>query len=277
MKIAGMKIAVVVQARMGSSRLPGKVMLPVAGAPLLERMLERVRASAEADEVCVATTTHPEDEPIRALGTRLGVRVVSGHPTDLIDRHLLAGRACGADAVAKVPSDCPLIDPDIIDTVLRRFRSEHEQYDFVTNLNPPSWPDGNDVEVMPMSVLEVAFREAQRRFEREHTTPFIWDNPERFRLLNVTSSLGRDLSSTHRFTIDYPEDYQFICRVYDELWSAGLPAQVFRLAAILELLERCPDIMQLNARWSGTSWHLSHLQDLRSVALGAAGLTWKTG
>ena len=216
-----MRVVVVVQARVGSSRLPGKVLLPVAGAPLLQRMLERVLAAEEPDDICVAATFAAEDEPIRELARAVCVPVVSGHPTDLIDRHLQAGRDLRADVVVKIPSDCPLIDPAVIDQVIARYRAAASEVDFVTNLHPPSWPDGNDVEVMPIEVLEVAFREAQRPFEREHTTPFIWERPDRFRLLNVASDLGSDLSKSHRFTIDYPDDHRFIARVFDELWSPG--------------------------------------------------------
>jgi spore coat polysaccharide biosynthesis protein SpsF len=268
------KLGVVIQARMTSSRLPGKVLLPVAGQPLLARMIERVCAARELDELCIATTASLEDEPIRQLGRRLGVRVEAGHPTDLLDRHLQAGRTLGADAVAKIPSDCPLIDPRVIDRVLARFRSEHGRWDLVTNLQPPSWPDGNDVEVLPLSVLETAWREARRPLEREHTTPFVWDQPQRFRVLNVESDLGRNLSRTHRFTIDYPEDYRFVARVYDELWSAERP--IFSLSQILELLLEQPEILQLNARWAGHSWHGAHLGELRTLHQGPTGLTCRT-
>jgi spore coat polysaccharide biosynthesis protein SpsF len=268
------KVVVVVQARMGSTRLPGKVLLPLAGAPLLERMLQRVLAASEPDEVCVATSNAAEDEPIRELSTRLGLRVLSGHPTDLLDRHLQAARAACADVMVKIPSDCPLIDPAAIDRVLGHYRAASATLDFVTNLHPPSWPDGNDVEVVPMGVLEIAWREARRPFEREHTTPFIWEHPERFRVLNVASELGRDLSKSHRFTIDYAEDHQFIARVYDELWSAERP--IFSLEDILELLAHEPGLMRLNARWAGHSWHLAHLGELATVAAGDGGLTWRT-
>jgi spore coat polysaccharide biosynthesis protein SpsF len=268
------RTVVVVQARMGSSRLPGKVLLPLAGAPLLERMLERVLAAREPDEVCVATSSATQDDPIRELATRMSLRVVSGHPTDLLDRHLSAARDARADAMVKIPSDCPLIDPEVIDLVIGRFRAASDAVDFVTNLHPPSWPDGNDVEVVPMGVLEIAWREARRPLEREHTTPFIWERPERFRILNVLSDLGRDLSKSHRFTIDYAEDHHFIARVYDELWSRGRP--VFSLSDILELLARRPELLALNARWAGHSWHHAHLGELETVAAGPFGLTWKT-
>lgn len=269
-----MKTVVVVQARMGSRRLPGKVLLPLAGRPLLERMLQRLLAARFPFQVCVATSTAAEDEPIRQLCRRLAVACVSGHPTDLLARHVQAGRALGADVVAKIPSDCPLIDPAVVDRVLEHYAALAQQLDFVTNLHPPSWPDGNDVEVMSMRMLELAAAEATRPFEREHTTPFIWDRPTRFRIGNVSWGAGRDLSKTHRFTIDYPEDYEFIARVYDELCTSGRP--IFGLADILALLAQKPELMRLNARWAGQSWHLAELASLQNVSLGPSGLEWRS-
>jgi spore coat polysaccharide biosynthesis protein SpsF len=180
------KTLIVVQARMGSTRLPGKVLLPLAGRPLLERMLQRLRAARSPVQLCVATSSAAEDEPIRQLCHRLAVPVVSDHPTDLLQRHVAAARALEADVVVKVPSDCPLIDPGIVERVLGYYHDHVLEFDFVTNLQPPSWPDGNDVEVMPRRLLELAAVEARRSFEREHTTAFIWDQPERFRIGNVS-------------------------------------------------------------------------------------------
>jgi spore coat polysaccharide biosynthesis protein SpsF len=267
------KALVVVQARMGSTRLPGKVMLPLAGRPLLERMLQRLMTARFPFGVCIATSTATEDEPIRQLGHRLGVPVVSGDPTDLLARHLLAGRTFGVDVVAKIPSDCPLIDPDVVDAVFTRFAEGPGAYDLVTNLHPPTWPDGNDVEIVPMQVLEHVGEAATRKLEREHTTPFIWEHPDRFRIENVTWGEGRDLSKSHRFTVDYAEDYQLVARIYEELCSERRP--VFRLQEILALLEAKPELMRLNARFSGQSWHLAELPHLKSVRLAAHGLEWR--
>ncbi len=269
-----MRTLVVVQARTGSLRLPGKVLLPLAGRPLLERMLQRVLSARFPFELCVATSTLAEDEPIRQLCRRMAVRVISGHPTDLLERHLSAGRAFKADVVAKIPSDCPLIDPAIVDQVLGHFAARSEDLDFVTNLHPPSWPDGNDIEVMPMRILETAGAEAKQPFEREHTTPFVWDQPARFRIANVTWDAGRDLSKTHRFTIDYSEDYAFISRVYEELCTSARP--IFSLSDILELLAQRPELLRINARWSGHSWHLAQLTQLRNVRLGPLGLEFRS-
>ncbi|MDH4069316.1 MAG: glycosyltransferase family protein [Ignavibacteria bacterium] len=261
-----MKTVIIVQARTGSSRLPGKVLLPLAGKPLLQRQLERIMAAATVTRLVVATTTEAEDEPVRALCQKLHVPCYNGHPTDLLDRHYRVALAEQADAVVKIPSDCPLIDPDVIDRVLRKWDGDHGEIDYLSNLHPATYPDGNDVEVLHVSILETAWQEATRQFEREHTTPFIWERPERFTVRNVPWETGRDFSMTHRWTIDYPEDYQFISRVYDELWSAETP--MFHLSDILNLLEMKPEIMRLNARYAGINWYRHHRGELRTVSPG---------
>jgi spore coat polysaccharide biosynthesis protein SpsF len=258
---------VVVQARTGSSRLPGKVLLPVAGAPVLVRMLERVLAARTRFELVVATTGRSEDDGLAELVRRFGARVFRGHPTDLLDRHYRAARAARAEVVVKIPSDCPLVDPAAIDGVLGAFLADPGRYDFVSNLHPPSWPDGNDVEVMSFAALEQAHRSASARHEREHTTPFFWDRPERFRVGNVAWETGLDLSMTHRFTLDYPDDYAFVAMVYEALWRRDRP--VFPLADILALLEERPELRETNARYAGVNWYRHHLSDLRTVPASA--------
>jgi spore coat polysaccharide biosynthesis protein SpsF len=256
------KVLAVVQARVGSSRLPGKVLMDVAGASLLVRMLERVRAARSLDHVVVATSDLPADRPIVELCHANGIPCFAGHPTDLLDRHLGAAREFGGEVVVKIPSDCPLVDPRIIDRVLGVYRSDPDRYDFVSNLHPQSYPDGNDVEVMPLPMLELAYKEATKPHEREHTTPFFWDQPDRFRIGNVRWESDRDLSMSHRFTVDYIEDLDFVRAVFQQLYR---PGSVFSLDEILELLEKRPDIFALNARFAGVNWYRHHLDELRTV------------
>ncbi len=259
-----MKTLVVVQARTGSSRLPNKVMMPLAGRPLLQRMIERVRSAAAPFDLVVGTTTEPSDDPIRALCRELGVECFSGHPSDLLDRHYRAGAAARADEVVKIPSDCPLIDPGVIDRVLAFHARHRGAFDYTSNLHPATYPDGNDVEVIPFAVLEEAHREARRPFEREHTTPFIWERPGRYRIANVAWETGLNYSMTHRWTIDYPEDYRFISAVYDELCTGDGPP--FRLDQVLRLLESRPDIARINAAYAGVNWYRNHADELTTVS-----------
>lgn len=252
-------VAIVVQARMGSTRLPGKVMMPVAGAPILQRMLERLGAVTTPHTLVVATTDATADAPIAALAADMNIACVKGHPTDLIDRHLAAARAVNADVVVKIPSDCPLIDPAIVDQVLSAFFAE-PAVDFASNLHPPTWPDGNDVEVMTLAALEAADREATLPMQREHTTPFIWDQPARFAVRNVTWPTGQNFSASHRWTLDYIEDYRLIAAVYEALWRPTRP--LFSLAEILTLMQEQPAIAAMNASYLGASWMQQHKHEL---------------
>jgi spore coat polysaccharide biosynthesis protein SpsF len=256
------KTVVVIQARTGSSRLPAKVLRPLGGRTVLSRMIERVRAATRFDEVVVATTTRSEDDAIVNLARWAGARVERGHPTDLLDRHLEVARARDADVVVKIPSDCPLIDPAVIDRVIGQFL-DHGSFDYVSNLHPATYPDGNDVEVMSREALEIAAQEAVRPLEREHTTPFLWDQPHRFSIGNVRWESGRDCSQTHRLVLDYAEDHALICAVFDELWTPTRP--IFPLAEIVALLDARPDLRAINAVHLGVSWYRHHPGELRTL------------
>lgn len=256
------RIVTVVQARMASTRLPGKVLLPLAGKPLLIRMVERVQAAELSGTVIVATSINPEDDVLAALCREADLLCYRGDPEDVLDRHYRAGQALEATAVIKIPSDVPLIDPRVIDRVIAYYLSHAGEFDFVSNLHPATYPDGNDVEIMTMPALETAWREATRPLEREHTTPFLWENPDRFRLGNVTWESGRDYSMSHRWTIDYPADYDFISAVYNALYS---PDRHFSLDDILAYLEARPEVAAINADYAGVNWYRHHLNELRTV------------
>ena len=258
-----MKTAIIIQARVGSTRLPGKVLLPLAGKPLLQRMVERVLAASSISEVVVATTGGTEDDKIQSLCNNIGVRCFRGNPTDLLDRHIRAAMEVRAEIVVKIPSDCPMIDPAVIDRVIAGFYRERGSFDYVSNLHPATYPDGNDVEVMSLYALLDAWREATRPFEREHTTPFLWERPDRYRIGNVAWETGLDFSMTHRWTIDYPEDYSFIKAVYDELYTEERP--IFSLGEILRLLEAKPEISSINSKYAGVNWYRHHLDELKTI------------
>jgi len=256
------KILLIIQARRGSSRLPDKILLPLKEKPLLLRMYERVEAAKVKKEIVIATTTEKEDDVIAELCKVNNINCFRGDPLDLLDRHYKAALEYKADVVVKIPSDCPLICPDVIDNVLGYYLENENEFDFVSNLHPASHPDGNDVEVIPIDILKTAWEEAKQNFEREHTTPFIWDNPERFRIGNVEWDTGLDFSKSHRFTIDYKEDYDFISRIYDELYDEK---KVFTLCDIMMLLDRKPEIKKLNDMHAGEYWYDGVVGSLKTI------------
>lgn len=257
------EVVTIIQARTGSSRLPGKVIRPLCGAPLLARLVQRVQAARLCGAVVVATTNLVDDNPIAWICQTHDFPCFRGHPTDLLDRHYRAAQRFNADVVVKIPSDCPLIDPAIIDRVIGAYLAQPHAYDYVSNLHPATYPDGNDVEVMRFDALAAAWREAERPLEREHTTPFLWENPARFRLHNVAWETGLNLAMTHRWTIDYEADYQFIRAVYEALYAQN---PLFELREILALLAERPELAQINARYAGENWYRHHLHELRTVS-----------
>jgi spore coat polysaccharide biosynthesis protein SpsF len=210
----------------------------------------------------VATTDNPTDNPIEELCAKENILCYRGHPEDLLDRHYQVGVKYKADAVVKIPSDVPLIDPMVIDKVLQLYIDNAGSVDYVSNLHPATYPDGNDVEVIGMKALQKAWQEATNLFEREHTTPYIWERPNIFRLVNLEWESGLDYSMSHRWTIDYPEDYSFIKAVFEELYPQN---SNFSLGDILELLRVRPELMKLNASYAGVNWYRHHLKDLKTV------------
>jgi spore coat polysaccharide biosynthesis protein SpsF len=203
----------IIQARTGSTRLPGKVLRPLLGEPLLAQVVRRVGRATSLDATVVATTAAPADDAIADLGAGEGWLVERGSEMDLLDRYLGAARAHAADRVVRITSDCPLIDPELIDQVVAALAADGSDYASNT-LEPRTLPRGLDVEAMTMAALEEAGREDHDPASREHATPFLYRHPERFRLTRVSSPV--DLSA-HRWTVDTAEDYELVSRIYDAL------------------------------------------------------------
>lgn len=255
-------VLILIQARMNSTRLPKKIMLSVCGKPLLYRMYERVSRSRYANNVAIITSTRKDDDSIEKFCISEGIIYYRGHATDLLDRHYKAAKKLKGKIIVKIPSDCPLIDPKIIDRVIGYYLDDAPYYDYVSNLHPASYPDGNDVEVMSFDALEKAWICSNKSYEREHTTPFIWENPNLFKIGNVTCSDGNDYSFTHRWTLDYEEDYILIRAVYQELYYKN---PLFGLDDILDLIEKKPHLKKINEKHIGKYWYINHLDELKNI------------
>jgi len=208
-----MRTVAIIQARTGSTRLPRKVLLPLLGRPLLSRVVARTRRAGRLDEVVIATTTDPDDDEIVDLAKHEGWAIERGSEMDLLDRYVQAARIHAADVVVRITSDCPLIDPTVIDDTVAAF--EGGQYDYASSsLEPRTFPRGLDVEVVAMDALERAWREDASPAWREHVTPYVYRHPDRFRLLRVPSL---DDQSRHRWCVDTVEDFELVDRIYREL------------------------------------------------------------
>ena len=229
-----MRLAVL-QARTTSSRLPGKVLLPILGKPMLLRQIERIRRARGIDELVVATSEDASDDGLAACLTAAGVAVHRGRLDDVLDRFAAAvARYPQARTILRLTGDCPLTDWEVIDRLVEA--QEAGGFDYVSNCAPPTWPDGLDVEVLTREALEAAACEATLGSDREHVTPFIRNHAERFRVGNVEAE--QDLSGL-RWTVDEPEDFAFVTAVYERLYPDN-PA--FRTPEILALLHHEPEI-----------------------------------
>lgn len=255
------KVITIVQARMSSSRLPGKVMRTILDQPILKLQLERMSYSKRCGKIIVATSINPSDDIIEKFCIENQIEVFRGDENDLLDRHYQCALKYEASTVAKIPSDCPLIDARIMDKVFEFFLEN--SYDYVSNLHPATYPDGNDVEIFTIEALEKANRDAKKSMEREHTTPYFWENPHLFSIGNISWERNLDYSMSHRFTLDYIEDFHFISRIYEELYMVN---KNFSLEDILILLDSKPEIYALNSIYAGVNWYRNHLDELSTIA-----------
>lgn len=227
---------------MGSSRLPGKVMLKACGKPLLELMIERVRYSKRMDKIIVATSTKEKDNVIENFCRFLGIECFRGSEEDLLSRYKMAADAVRADVIVRLVSDTPLMDPLVIDKVVETFVMN--DYDFVSNFFPfpRTFPDGYSVEVFNLQTLNEAYREAKRPSDREHMTFFIWRRPERYSIYRVDHE--KDLSK-YRLNLDYKEDYFVIKSIFEALYPKN---PHFTLEDIINWLDSHPEISKVNSK-----------------------------
>jgi len=249
-----MNIVAIIQARIGSTRLPGKVLMDLEGKTVLERVIERVKAS-KVDNVIVATTISDKDDGIENLCKKIGVKVYRGSEEDVLDRYYNAAKLCNAEHVVRITSDCPLMDYRIIDLVINEYFENKSEY---TNMEE-TFPDGEDVEIFTFFALGKAWKEAKLSSEREHVTPYIRKNPNLFKLYNVKNS--EDLKD-YRWTLDTKRDYEFIKIVYENLFSID---PFFGMKDILNLLKKKPEIMDINKDIIRNEGYLKSLREDKEI------------
>jgi len=235
-----MKIVAIIQARMGSTRLPGKVMKSILDKPVILWDIDRVSLSKLIDEVVIALPDGGENDIIVTTVKNYNDEIIitRGSEDDVLERYYHAAVQTNADVVVRITSDCPLIDPVVVDNVIEQFLNN--DCDYCSNALVQTYPRGLDTEVFSFSALEKSWNEAKKEYEREHVTPYIWENPYKFRLLNVPNNT--DLSH-FRWTLDTQEDFDFLEAVYKKIYPGK---QHFLMNDVLDLLNKEPELIEIN-------------------------------
>ncbi len=247
-----MSVIAIIQARVGSTRLPNKVLLDLKGKTVLERVIERVAASRLVDKIVVATTVSPDDLALVKLCAENLVSVFCGSEVDVLDRYYQAAGLFGAGQIVRITADCPLMDPAVIDKVIE----EHlrAKADYTANIIKETYPDGEDVEVFTYAVLKKAWQNARLASEREHVTPYIRKHGELFKIVSVEQAENQRVK---RWTLDNPEDYEFIKMVYDELFDGQ---RLFGMREVLEMLEKNEGAESINRHLARNSGYQKSLR-----------------
>jgi len=233
-----MTVIAILQARTSSTRLQGKVLKPILGKPMLQLELERIQKAKLIDKVVIATSKHRSDDGVASLCQTLNIECFRGELDDVLDRYYQASKKYKPKHIVRVTGDCPLIDSDIIDQVIDLHINSN--FDYTSNCEPPTFPDGLDIEIFTFKALKNAWKESKKPSEREHVTLFIRNNPDLFTCQNYTY---KDDLSYLRWTVDEPEDFEFVTKIYQELYQKK---PNFLLKDILLLLEQKPLLKKIN-------------------------------
>lgn len=236
-----MRIEAFIQARMGSTRLPGKVLKNVLGRPLLDFLVERLSQSKEIDDIIILTSNQATDDPIVSFCQEKGISFFRGSEEDVLDRYYQAALQRKPDGIVRITADCPLIDPEVVDRVIQVFKKSYPKVDYISNSLERTFPRGLDVEVFSLHALQQAYQHGIRPEEREHVTVYLYRHPELFHLKNV---IHEPFLGNHRWTVDTPEDFALVKLILENLYPSH---PQFRLKDVLKLLSQHPQWMELNA------------------------------
>lgn len=236
-----LKVAAIIQARMGSTRLPGKILKTVNGKTLLEYQIERVKLAISIDQIIIATTIKESEQPLVALCEKLGLDYYRGSEQDVLSRYYEAAKKYDVDVIVRLTSDCPIIDPVVIDTVVNHFLNNQSSVDYVSNTLERTYPRGLDTEVFSFAALNKASKEAVLPRDKEHVTAYFYTNPDLFKLQSVKNE--HDYGS-YRWTVDTEEDFELIQLLLNELYNSD---ELFLLEDVIKLLENHPEWNEINA------------------------------
>ena len=251
-------VTAIVQARMGSSRLSGKVLKEILGKPVLWHLINRLKRSKIIDKIVIATTTKEKDKPILKLAEEMGIDSFAGSEDDVLDRYYQAAKRFNADIIVRITADCPLIDPELVDKVIRRYLENNDGFDYVHS--GLSYPDGIvETEVFSFLALERTWREAKLASEREHVTSYIWKNPILFRIDVVENE--DDLSHI-RLVVDDEQDFKLVSEVFRNLYKES---EIFHLKDVLHFLNKRPGLLDLNKRTVRNEGYFESITEDRTI------------
>jgi len=256
-----MKTVAIIQARMGSNRLPGKVLKPILGRPMLWHVVRRVRAAPSISEVIVAVPNDPANEVLLRFCADNKITLFAGSETDVLDRYYRAAQQFEADPIVRVTADCPMADPQLIERLIQMYKSG--AYDHIgvasgagaERLGKGRFPDGLDAECFGFSALARAWHEATDPRDREHVTRYMWNNKQIFHCGELTADL---VYPKLRLTVDHPEDFELVTKIYESLYSERRP---FLLSDVMKFLQENPGLLNLNRKWTEAENYRSVLEN----------------
>ena len=250
----------IIQARISSSRLPGKIMLSVCGKPLLLHLVERIKKSKEINKVIIATSKKTEDDLIFDLCKKKKIYVYRGSSDNLLSRYFQCAKKFRTDIIVRITSDCPLMDVKLIDKMIIKYLEK--PVDYLSNIHPPTYPDGYDVEIFPFKILKKVKKYAQKDYEKEHVTPYLWDNPKIFNLMNYSEFENNRLYKKYRLTLDYKEDFYVISQIYNRLYPKK---KYFSLSDVLKLIKKNNKIL-INKKLIKINWYRKVYKKLKTIS-----------
>ena len=234
------KTTAIIQARMTSTRLPGKVLMDIEGKPMLWRVINRLRFSKKIDDIILAIPDTKENDILEEFIKKNNIKYFRGSEKDVLSRYYEAAKKNKCNTIARITSDCPLIDPKIVDSVIKKYLNSSA--DYTSNTLKRTFPRGLDIEVFNFKVLEKAYKEAKQFYQREHVTPYIYENPEKFRLINVKNKSNLCFM---RWTVDEKKDLEFVREIYKKIYPKK---KIFYMKDIVAILRKYPKLMKINEK-----------------------------
>lgn len=250
---------VIVQARLGSSRFPNKILSGLGDGSILDFVIKQIKKAKLVDKIVIATTQESIDDFLVDYCLSKKYDVFRGSELDLLDRHFQCAKKYNPTSISKIPSDVPFVDPEIINKVIKCFCEG--DFDYVSNLHPPTFPDGLDVETFSFESLTKTWKITEEDYEREHTTPYIWDNPDSFKIGSITADQKKNYFMDYRWTIDYEEDLEFMRAVYKGFIEYN---PNYHWLELVEFLDNNPSIASINRKYNGVNWYGKYINVLKN-------------